>query len=283
VAKSLFTLPFIPTLQLAAGWFIGLLRYEDVMEEYTIRPLMLSRVMSEMGPMTYLAYPGRPIIRPYVMWYIRAGDTDVLVDTAIEAEDYRTYHPGFNNVPFEPVQGFEKALEKVGCKANDIDIVIQTHLHMDHIYNTLKCRNAVVYVQKKELEFALNPHPIFEILYPRDIIKNLAFEVIDGEQTILPGIAVMPVPGHTPGCQAVIVDTAEGKAVISGFCSIAENFYPPEDVKETVTPFASYPVIAPGIHTDLLRAYESVLRVKQIADIIIPMHDPDMAERAHIP
>ncbi len=93
----------------------------------------------------------------------------------------------------------------------------------------------------------------------------------------------MPVPGHTPGCQAVIVDTTAGKAVISGFCSIMENFFPPEDVKTTVTPFATYPVIAPGIHTDLLEAYESVLRIKQIADIIIPMHDPDMAERDRIP
>jgi N-acyl homoserine lactone hydrolase len=253
------------------------------MKEYAIKPLMLSKVMSEKGPMTYLAYQGQPIIRPYVMWYIRAGDTDVLVDTAIEAEDYRTYHPGFNSVPFEPLQSFEQALEKVGCGPDDIDIVIQTHLHMDHIYNTSKCRNAVIYVQKNELEFALNPHPIFEILYPRDIIKNLAFEVIDGQQTILPGIAVMPVPGHTPGGQAVIVDTAEGKAVISGFCSIMENFFPPEDVKTTVTPFASYPVIAPGIHTDLFQAYESVLKVKQVADIIIPLHDPDMAERDHIP
>jgi len=253
------------------------------MKGYTIKPLMLSKVMSEMGQMTYLAYPGRSIVRPYVMWYIRAGDTDVLVDTAIEAEDYRAYHPGFNKMPFEPVQSFEQALEKVGCGPDDIDIVIQTHLHMDHIYNTSKCGNAVIYVQKNELEFAINPHPIFEILYPRDIIKNLAFEVIDGEQTILPGIAVMPVPGHTPGGQAVIVDTAEGKAVISGFCSIMENFFPPEDVKTTVTPFASYPVIAPGIHTNLFQAYESVLKVKQVADIIIPLHDPDMAERNQIP
>jgi N-acyl homoserine lactone hydrolase len=253
------------------------------MEGYTIRPLMLSRVMSEMGPMTYLAYPGRSIIRPYVMWYIRAGDTDVLVDTAIEAEDYRRYHPGFSNIPFEPVQSFDQALEKVGSSPDDIDIVIQTHLHMDHIYNTPKCRNAVVYVQKKALEFSLNPHPIFEITYPKHIVKDLAIEVIDGEQTILPGIAVMPVPGHTPGCQAVIVDTAEGKAVISGFCSIMENFFPPEDVKTTVTPFASYPVIAPGIHTDLLQSYESVLKVKQVADIIIPLHDPDIAEKNQIP
>jgi N-acyl homoserine lactone hydrolase len=178
---------------------------------------MLSKVASEMGPMTYLAYPGRSIVRPYVMWYIRAGETDVLVDTAIEAEDYRKYHTGFNSMPFEQVQSFEQALEKVGCGPDDIDIVIQTHLHMDHIYNTSKCRNAVVYVQKKELEVALNPHPIFDILYPRDIIENLAFKVIDGEQTILPGIAVTPVPGHTPGCQGVIVDTAEGRPLSAVF------------------------------------------------------------------
>jgi len=205
------------------------------------------------------------------------------VDTAIEAEDYRNYHPGFKDMPFEPTQSFEEALAKVDCLPYDIDIVIQTHLHMDHIYNTSKCKNAVIYVQEKELNFALDPHPIFEIVYPGEVIKKLNFEVIKGDQTILPGIAVMLVPGHTPGGQAVVVDTAKGKAVISGFCSIMENFDPPEDVKTKVSPFASYPVIAPGIHTDLFQAYESVLRVKQAADIIIPLHDPDTAERDHIP
>jgi len=253
------------------------------MNTYTIKPLILSKVISEKGPMTYLAYAGQPIIRPYVLWYILAGDKHVLVDTAIEAEDYRNYHPGFKNMPFEPVQSFEDALAKVDCVPDDIDIVIQTHLHMDHIYNTSKCKNAVIYVQEKELNFALNPHPIFEIVYPREVIKKLNFEVIKGDQTILPGIAVMLVPGHTPGGQAVVVDTAKGKAVISGFCSIMENFNPPEDVKTKVSPFASYPVIAPGIHTDLFQAYESVLKVKQVADIIIPMHDPKMAEMDQIP
>jgi len=253
------------------------------MKEYTIRPLTLSKVISEKGPMTYLAYSGQPIVRPYVLWYIRAGNKHVLVDTAIEAEDYRNYHPGFNSMPFEAVQSFEVALAKVNCTSDDIDIVIQTHLHMDHIYNTHKCKNAVIYVQEKELDFALNPHPIFEIVYPRDVIEKLNFEVVKGDQQILPGIDVMLVPGHTPGGQAVVVDTAKGKAVISGFCSIMENFNPPEDVKTKVSPFASYPVIAPGIHTDLFQAYESVLRVKQVADIVIPLHDPKMAELEQIP
>lgn len=253
------------------------------MNTHLIKPLVLSKIISEKGPMTYLAYPGQSIVRPYVMWYIQAGDKHVLVDTAIEAEDYRNYHPGFKNMPFEPVQSFEEALAQVDRLPDDIDIVIQTHLHMDHIYNTSKCKNAVIYVQEKELNFALNPHPIFEIVYPREVIKKLNFEVIKGDQTILPGIAVMLVSGHTPGGQAVVVDTAKGKAVISGFCSIMENFNPPEDVKTKVSPFASYPVIAPGIHTDLFEAYESVLRVKQVADIIIPLHDPDMAAKEQIP
>jgi len=245
------------------------------MNTHSIKPLVLSKVISEKGPMTYLAYPGHPIVRPYLMWYIQAGDKHVLVDTAIEAEDYRNYHPGFKDMPFEPIQSFEEALAQVDCLPDDIDIVIQKHLHMDHIYNTSKCKNAVIYVQEKELNFALNPHPIFEIVYPREVIK--------GDQTILPGIAVMLVPGHTAGGQSVVVDTAKGKAVISGFCSIMENFNPPEDVKTKVSPFASYPVIAPGIHTDLFEAYESVIRVKQVADIIIPLHDPDMAAKEQIP
>ena len=253
------------------------------MNTYTIKPLMLSKRDSEKEQMTYLSYAGQPIVRPYVMWYIRAGSKNVLVDTAIEAEDYRNYHPGFSNAPFAPVQTFEESLAKVGCVPDDIDIIIQTHLHMDHIYNTPKCKNAMIYVQEEELDFALNPHPIFEIVYPREIIKNLNFEVIKGDHTILPGIAVMLVPGHAPGCQAVVVETTKGKAVISGFCCIMENFNPPEDVKTRISPFASYPVIAPGIHTDLFQAYESILRVKQIADIVIPMHDPDMALREQIP
>ena len=141
----------------------------------------------------------------------------------------------------------------------------------------------MVYVQKKELQFALNPHPIFEILYPKEIIKKLELEVIKGDKTILPGIAVMLVPGHTPGGQAVVIKTTKGKAVICGFCSIMENFNPPEDVKTKASPLATYPVIAPGIHTDLFQAYESALRVKQVADIIIPLHDPETASKEQIP
>ncbi|RLB06156.1 MAG: N-acyl homoserine lactonase family protein [Deltaproteobacteria bacterium] len=253
------------------------------MQTHTIVPLVISKVVAEKGSMTYLTYHGERIIRPYVMWFIRAGNTNVLVDTAIEAEDYRNYHPCFNKLPFEKVQGFEEALHKVDCAPEDIDIIIQTHLHMDHVYNTPKCKNAKILVQEEELKFALAPHPVFDILFPSEIIQSLKFEVLKGSEEILSGINVMLVPGHTPGCQAVVVETEQGRAVITGCCTIMENFTPTKDIKTKGSPFATYPVIAPGIHTDLFQSYESALKIKEVADIIIPVHDPTIAKMAEIP
>jgi glyoxylase-like metal-dependent hydrolase (beta-lactamase superfamily II) len=253
------------------------------MATHVIKPLWLAKTIGEKGPMTYLTNNSVPIVRPYVMWYIKADGKNILVDTAIEAHDYQNYHPGFKSLSFEALQSFEEALAKVGCAPEDIDMVIHTHLHMDHVYNTLKCKNAVVLVQEDELKFARDPHPVMQIMYPQEIIAKMDCETLKGDQTIVPGIEVMLLPGHTPGCQGVVIDTAKGKAVITGCCSIMDNFTPPEDVKTTVSPFATYPVITPGIHSDTFQAYDSALKIKQIADIIIPMHDPEMAAKTEIP
>jgi N-acyl homoserine lactone hydrolase len=250
---------------------------------HQIKPLLLATVTAEKGPMTYLVFHGQPIIRPYVMWYIKAGSINVLVDSGIEAEDYRCFHPAFNHMPFKTVQSFEQALSSVACTPDDIDIIIQTHLHIDHMFNSEKCHRAKVYVQKKEYEFALNPHPIFDVFYASEKIKKLNFELISGKQAILPGIEVLPSPGHTPGCQSVIIDTAKGKAVITGCCTIMENFTTNSNAKISISPFATDSVIAPGIHTNLFDAYESVLRIKRLADVIIPMHDPELAMKKTLP
>jgi glyoxylase-like metal-dependent hydrolase (beta-lactamase superfamily II) len=250
---------------------------------YIIKPLVLCQYLGETSAMTYMTYAGKKIFRPFVMWYIRADGKNVLVDTSMEAEDFKNYHPAYSHLHIEHIQTFDEALAKVECVPSDIDIIIQTHLHMDHVYNTCKCANATVFVQKFELQFALNPHPIFEVIYPTDMIRNLHFKIIEGDQSILPGIAVKLHPGHSPGCQTVFVDTPKGKAAITGFCSIMENFNVPADVKETASPLATYPAIAAGIHTDLFQAYDSAVRLKSLADIIIPSHDPEMAFKKQIP
>jgi glyoxylase-like metal-dependent hydrolase (beta-lactamase superfamily II) len=78
-------------------------------------------------------------------------------------------------------------------------------------------------------------------------------------------------PGHTVGGQSVAVNTAGGTAVITGFCCNAKNFP------------AKGPAIAPGVHTDLLQAYDTVQRIRATADILIPIHDPAVGRRKRIP
>ncbi len=99
--------------------------------------------------------------------------------------------------------------------------------------------------------------------------RDRNYVVVDGDYELVPGINLLHVPGHSPGSQAVSVNTDKGKAIITGFCSIRETFDPPASLKSLV------PVICPGIHLNVVQAYESIWRIKKLADVILPMHEPD--------
>lgn len=245
---------------------------------YRIIPLILSKYVGEKGYMTFLTDYGVPIVRPFIMWYIEGAEKTILVDTAIEARDYQNYHPKFNNLEMDPMMSFEAALKSVNLTPDTVDIVIQTHLHFDHCYNTRKCVNAKVFVQEDELKFAQNPVP-FEGIYQKELFEGLNFEIINGDYMLFEGIDLLFAPGHSAGGQAVCVQTDKGKAVISGLCSIKENYYP-----EDANPMAGGgTTILPGILFDSVRAFNSITRIKEIGDIILPLHEPEILERKSIP
>ncbi len=252
------------------------------MPEYTIVPLTLSRMLREKGMMTYLSNYGVKEWRPYTFWCIQGADLNVIVDTSANARDYLEHVPGLKESEIESVQDFEDALGSLGLKPEEIDLVIQTHLHTDHCMNTQKCTNAKVLVQEEEVQYAFSPHKTAKMFYDEAFFRDLNFEVVRGEREVLPGISVIPSPGHTPGGQSVAIQTKKRKAVIAGFCCINDNFYPPKHLRESSL-MAGQPVIVPGIHVDPVKAFESLLYLKGLADIIIPSHEPEMANKAVIP
>jgi len=240
---------------------------------YTIRPLPLAYVSQDMGNFTYRFNNGKRIDLPIFAWYIEGGVQRILVDTGANAEHLKKYR-GFDAVN---IDSFEEVLLRKGLKPSDIDVVIQTHLMIDHCANTRKCNRARVVVQQNELEFALAPHPILAPTYVRELFMGLNFQLVDGQCEVLPGIELIPVPGHSPGCQAVSVNTAKGRAIITGMCTLQENFEPPPGVREIM------PVIPPGIHLDAVEAFNSALRIKAMADILIPVHEPSLVNVDRIP
>ncbi|RJQ65382.1 MAG: N-acyl homoserine lactonase family protein [Desulfobacteraceae bacterium] len=245
--------------------------------ELTIHPLVPTRIAIEAGRITYLRNYGKRLTLPCPFFVIKGGKFPVLVDTSGSAE----IMAGLRTEPVEHVMGFKEALLQVGLTPQEIKLVIHTHLMYDHCANSRHLPNARFVVQKKELEFALDPHPMFAGVYQKHLFENLPFDSVDGDAKLMPGIELLFTPGHSPGIQSVAVETRAGLAIITGFCCISENFAAPG--KQVWATDVVPEVIPPGFHTDMRQAYESALRVKNMADLIIPFHDPEMAAKRQIP
>ena len=243
------------------------------MKTYRIRPLPLISFENDMSVFTYRFNYGKRFEMPVYCWYIEGADQHILVDTGADVETTLK----FRGVAAKEIATFDQALAGLGLKPEDIDIVIQTHLQWDHCVHTSQCKKARVIAAEQELTFALAPHPILAATYKKDLLRDLHFTLVKGHYEVAPGIELIPAPGHSPGTQAVSVNTEQGKAVITGFCCIRQNFEPPEEVRDFL------PVIAPGIHLDAVEAFETALRIKHLADILIPMHDPAYLNVQSIP
>jgi N-acyl homoserine lactone hydrolase len=237
------------------------------MAVYTIHPLAVGYNETDQGILTYQRFYGKRVILPIYVFAIKGGPQKILVDTGIE--EFMESPDLEERIGF-PVLPFEEALETVGWTSEDVDIIIHTHLHNDHCENDALCTNAKVYVQKAELDFFHNPHPI-DHRYYSDVLDGLDIVTVEGDSPIVDGIDVLFTPGHTPGGQSVVVNTTRGKAVITGLCCNSQNFPPGGGV------------IAPGVLLDAIQAYESMKRVQEIADVLIPIHELEIGKKKVIP
>jgi len=243
------------------------------MTPLTIYPLPLMKLKSSKGIVTYLTNMEEMVETYACIWYIEGAKERILVDAGGSAETMlRRGHSA------EHIASPQDALKKLGLSPDKIDIVICTHLHNDHMELGHLYKNAKFIIQKKEMEANSNPHSLEA---PRCVSKNLLeglnFQVVDGDARIAEGVRVLFTPGHTRGGQSIAVDTAKGKVIISGLCTIRNNFEPPEPISKLL------PIIPPGIHLDVREAFASLMRIKKEADIIVPLHDTEFAFRDTIP
>ncbi len=237
------------------------------MREYTIHPLAVGINETDQGVMTFLRDYGKRIFLPIYAFYLEGGDKKILVDTGLG--DFVVPPEAEKACGFRILE-FEEALATVDLRPEDIDIILHTHLHNDHCENDAKCANAEIFVQKAEYEFLLDPHPVDHRYYP-DILDGLKVTQLEGDAEIAEGVQAVLSPGHTVGGQSIAVNTASGLAVITGFCCNAKNFP------------AQGPAVAPGVHINLVEAYDTIQKIRALADILIPIHDPAVGRQKRIP
>src|SRR3954447_16872706 len=105
-------------------------------------------------------------------------------------------------------------LNEQGFDLADIDLVVNTHLHFDHCGGNHLFAGTPIYVQRRELEDARSQDD-YTIREWVDA-PGVRYLPIDGELELLPGLRLVPAPGHTRGIQVVVVETGGHPVVVCG-------------------------------------------------------------------
>jgi len=143
-------------------------------------------------------------------------DTErILVDTGIG--ELPEKHRKFHTIKRKPGQVLQAQLKIHGLKPEDIDIVINTHLHFDHCGNNASFPNAKFYVQADELRYAYAPDRFQKAAYLREFFDIEAeYTPVRGRHRITDDIVLIRTPGHSVGHQSVIVRKGERNYVYCG-------------------------------------------------------------------
>ncbi len=160
---------------------------------------------------------------------IEHPDGLVLVDTGVGNKDDAKFLDiyGIENAGDPGPTALEDAIRETGHRPEDVRWVLNTHLHFDHAGgNTVKRPDgsiavafpqATYVVQKGEMEFAASPNERVRASY---LAANFApvvaagrFLLVVDEVSVLPGIRLLPTPGHTPYHQSILLASG-GEALL---------------------------------------------------------------------
>lgn len=136
---------------------------------------------------------------PVFAWIADGPEGSVVVDTGMidsTPELDAAWSPTIHAWP---------AIEQVAC-------VVNTHLHFDHCGGNRLYSGTPIYVQRAELAASRTPGYLEEWVW----CDGASYVELDGDAEVLPGISVLSTPGHSPGHQAVVVETNEGPVVLAG-------------------------------------------------------------------
>jgi len=162
----------------------------------------------------------RLTIRPML---VRAGERWVLIETGMDDKQGAKHRKIYG---IEAAGRLLEQLRALGLAPEDVDLVINTHLHFDHAgLNTISRDGRIVplftkaryLVQKQELYDATHVHERNRASYLLENVEPVAeaglFEEVEGEVEVLPGLTLVPLPGHTLGQQGVVL-RSEGRTLV---------------------------------------------------------------------
>lgn len=118
----------------------------------------------------------------------------------------------------DALPALEHALGRRRLAPGDVEAIVHTHLHYDHVQNDGLFPSAKIVVQRHELQWARSEKADRFYVDIHDFANDYRarLHLVEGETDISDGLVLIPSRGHTPGHQSVLVQTAEGSVCICG-------------------------------------------------------------------
>ncbi|MEO6884980.1 MAG: MBL fold metallo-hydrolase [Jatrophihabitantaceae bacterium] len=151
---------------------------------------------------------GAPRVEGVYGYLVRHPHGLVLLDTGIGRGDDQTeawYRPQ------RPI--LADALRRFDVRVQDVDLVVNCHLHFDHCGGNPLFGRTPIGCQRRELAAARSGEYTFDELID---FAGVRYELFDGEAEPLPGVHVIPTPGHVDGHQSLVVECDDGTVILAG-------------------------------------------------------------------
>jgi glyoxylase-like metal-dependent hydrolase (beta-lactamase superfamily II) len=150
---------------------------------------------------------GQPRVEPCIGYLARLPEGALLFDTGLGIGDPDV------EAHYRPVRrSLDQALADVGATVDEVRWVVNCH-HFDHCGGNPALAGRPVFVQATELSLARGPEYTLPELIDFD---GARYEELAGEAEILPGVWVVPTPGHTAGHQSLAIRCDDGTVVLAG-------------------------------------------------------------------
>jgi N-acyl homoserine lactone hydrolase len=184
---------------------------------------------------------GQPRVEP-VFGYLVAHPAGLLLfDTGLGQADADTeshYRPRRRPLP--------EALRQADAEIIDVRWVVNCHLHFDHCGGNPAFAGRPILVQSAELASARQPeYTVTELVD----FTDATYEEIDSEVELVPGIWIVPTPGHTSGHQSLVAQCGDGSVILAGQAHDTASAYAAElcaaealreGVREGLPPFRAW-------------------------------------------
>jgi N-acyl homoserine lactone hydrolase len=200
---------------------------------------------------------------------------------------YKRFYPSVEYLPVLMTEGepIAEALDEVGVDIDSIYSVALSHLHHDHSGGLkLFAGRVPVHAQQRELDYGMlnttgpEKHAMARIDYDD---PRIDWRLASGEESIAPGVTVIPTYGHTPGHQSFMVELDESVGG-GGFVFAFDAADLTENIEHELA-------IGGVVDIDPMETIEPIRRLKKLSAErgfqLIPGHDPhvwpEMTEHFH--